>query len=714
MELDLPIIPTTGQQPFQHSPQGAGGTWGGGSSNELIYFTPPDDNTQSLPRSEIFVVLPVCRYFSSSLTRHQFILFQSRPPSVVDPESENTHSAHNSLQSRSPSVVDPESDNTHSAHNLLQSRSPSVVDPESDNTHSAHDPHHPNIEDSQFISLNHRPIQLPQTQTRALEFERDDSDRALVLRILGREIKEKAILIQAREQGRQEGFEEGLKQGRLLGEGSIGETSGSGRTKSTRRSLERSTNRSSRRRITNPLNTDVGRSQASLEAEAIIRSIADRENERIRLQLKAVERELDLEREKMKDVEREKGRIEKTAREERERRDESERERVKEREASQAKEREKEREIRDALKKQAEEGGRLRRAKERLELEREKIKEQMEREKQDVEKKLAEAYKDKEKFEKLLKEEKEKAVPLPYFPMPPTPRPSSSASRVRQVPRTSYTEESPRHNSSSTDSEASSLPLDILQLPKEPRSILSVIPEDTSAGRASPSVNSASSSTGPPPSWFTNQPIYYGENDGDIDRGGTVSHRRFLERLYLTLSTSPMVLTHIIKINPVYLRLLACIGQLAVMNLLSYLLYVATVFSSLTRYQSILFQSRSASLLDPESPNTEDQPQILSPNHRPIQLPQTQIGAESPPPRFRSPGDWSPPLMALHPPIFPTTGHQQAFQHSPPGAGGTWGGGSSNQPDNFIPLDNNAQSLPRSRSYDEFVITPPVCCYFLP
>lgn len=35
---------------------------------------------------------------------------------------------------------------------------------------------------------------------------------------------------------------------------------------------------------------EVGPSQASLEAEAVIRSIAERENERVRLQLKDVER----------------------------------------------------------------------------------------------------------------------------------------------------------------------------------------------------------------------------------------------------------------------------------------------------------------------------------------------------------------------------------------------------------------------------------------
>jgi hypothetical protein len=53
--------------------------------------------------------------------------------------------------------------------------------------------------------------------------------------------------------------------------------------------------------------------------------------------------------------------------------------------------------------------------------------------------------------------------------------------------------------------------------------------------------------------------------------------------------------------------------------------------------------------------------------------------AATPPqsPRSHSPvgggADWSAPLAALHPPIFPITGSQQPFQHPPPGA---WGGGS--------------------------------------
>jgi hypothetical protein len=90
--------------------------------------------------------------------------------------------------------------------------------------------------------------------------------------------------VQTREQGRQKGFEEGLvKQGRGLGDGSPGETSG--KTKSGM-----SHNHSSWRNAT----TDVGPSQASFEAEAAnaILSIAERVNERVRVQLKASEREL--------------------------------------------------------------------------------------------------------------------------------------------------------------------------------------------------------------------------------------------------------------------------------------------------------------------------------------------------------------------------------------------------------------------------------------
>jgi hypothetical protein len=52
--------------------------------------------------------------------------------------------------------------------------------------------------------------------------------------------------------------------------GSPAEASGSGRTRS-RRSRERSTNpKGSSRRNANPVNADVGPSQASLEAEAAI------------------------------------------------------------------------------------------------------------------------------------------------------------------------------------------------------------------------------------------------------------------------------------------------------------------------------------------------------------------------------------------------------------------------------------------------------------
>ena len=51
------------------------------------------------------------------------------------------------------------------------------------------------------------------------------------------------------------------------------------------------------------------------------------------------------------------------------------------------------------------------------------------------------------------------------------------------------------------------------------------------AGRASPSANSAPGSASTmalPPTWFTNPPVDYGKNDGDINSGGTVSHCHFL------------------------------------------------------------------------------------------------------------------------------------------------------------------------------------------
>ena len=278
-------------------------------------------------------------------------------------------------------------------------------------------------------------------------------------------MKEKVILIQAREQGRQEGFEEGLKKGRLLGEGSTSET-----------------------------------------PEAAIRSITEREYEHVRLQLKAVERELDMERERMEDLERENRRLEKTAREERERRDEWGREREKEREASRAKEREKEREM------------------ERLELEKDKIREQMEKEKQDVEKKLAETNKDMLKIIQLFKGEKE-AVNSPHLPTDPPPRPGISS--ASQAPHASSTE-----SYSSIDPQASTIEFDMLQLPNGE----SVIPasEDSSAGRAGLSVNSASGSASTvalPSTLLTNLPI-----NGDINMRGTVSRRRFLLSACILLS----------------------------------------------------------------------------------------------------------------------------------------------------------------------------------
>jgi hypothetical protein len=265
--------------------------------------------------------------------------------------------------------------------------------------------------------------------------------------------------------------------------------------------------------------------------------------------------------------------------------------------------------------------------------------------------------------------------------------------------------------------------------------------------------------------------------------------------MYLTLfPTSPMVINPVILRLPITLRN-ACVGHLpaaVLMESLSYLQYVVT-FSSFDTSTNFPFfsplQSHPESVVgsnDSEPNNTyiphnshhsnPEEPQFLSPNHRPIPLPQTQTRAESPAiPRFTTPGDtsglptrpnspigfidvnggggfppgfipqsitdargrstpingfipplspisggggglgflgmtpapiygnpitlerdkkreevnaappptrshspvadWSAPLAALHPPIFPITGHQQPFQHPPPGSEGTWGGG---------------------------------------
>ena len=88
---------------------------------------------------------------------------------------------------------------------------------------------------------------------------------------------------------------------------------------------------SSSRHNVNPVTAEVGPSQALLEAEAAIRSIAECQNKRVRWQLKDVERELDVERQWLKDVEREKVCLEKMAGEEREKRVEREREKERER-----------------------------------------------------------------------------------------------------------------------------------------------------------------------------------------------------------------------------------------------------------------------------------------------------------------------------------------------------------------------------------------------
>ena len=369
---------------------------------------------------------------------------------------------------------------------------------------------------------------------RALQIERDDADRALIrARALAREMKEKAILIQAREQGRQEGFEEGLRQGRRLPasneeeESSGGEASGSGNAGGGgQRTRRRTTNKgSSRRNGHRRSNTNPdGPSQASLEAEAT-RAIAERESLRVQLQLKDVERELDMERSRMKEMMREREKLDRIAREEMERRAEREKERerhaererekergrarekeareAREREARDAREREKEREMREVVEKER---------KERVRLEKEK--EEMEQQKKDVEQKLAEAeerrLKEKAKFEKQLRKEKEK---LPYLAMAPPP--DAKTSSVPRVPRTSSSgshRNPPTRRFSTDSSQASTIPFDMLQLPTEREreragDDLSVIYEDSSVrgGSTTPSVTSAAV-----PTWVTHPPVDYG------------------------------------------------------------------------------------------------------------------------------------------------------------------------------------------------------------
>jgi hypothetical protein len=75
------------------------------------------------------------------------------------------------------------------------------------------------------------------------------------------------------------------------------------------------------------------------------------------------------------------------------------------------------------------------------------------------------------------------------------------------------------------------------------------------------------------------------------------------------------------------------------------------------------------------------------------------------PPRSQSPvggggggADWSAPLAALHPPIFPVTGHQQPFQHPPPGAGGTWGGGGGSSTTTHSPVLGTRPFIPGQTS----------------
>ncbi|KAF8814348.1 hypothetical protein BYT27DRAFT_6334963 [Phlegmacium glaucopus] len=532
------------------------------------------------------------------------------------------------------------------------------------------------------LSNTEKELERIKEEYRALQIERDESDRALVrARTLAREMKEKAILIQAREQGRQEGFEEGLRQGRLRGqsneESSGDEASGSGNAGGgerarTRRTRERSTNKSSSRRHRSNTNP----SQPSIDAEASIAAIranAERENLRIQLQLKAVERELDMERSKMSDVVREKGHLERAVREEREKRLEKEREREareREREAKERerermekeqeraerekeraeRERERERELRETMKRQVDQ--------ERERLEREK--EQLMKEKQDVERKLAEAeeirIKEKEKLEKQLKKEKDKAAaraaaapppaqPIPYLAMAPPPpppiMPSRGPSTGTRVPRppSSGSHRRPQTRPSSMDSytsRASTIAFDMLQLPTGERSgDLSVILEDVSPSASNSVSGSAAAATAAapaPPSWFTNPPIDYGkiQNDGGINRSGSPWSREPTNN-HNGGGSHPLFNQHLDR------------NHLAP----SHNIDRSSTRSSTGSYEFVIVPpSRPESVVggaDPEAFNNHnthshhnaEDPTFLSPNHRPTPLPRPDSPSAKPiPPRY--------------------------------------------------------------------------------
>ncbi|KAJ3505559.1 hypothetical protein NLJ89_g7350 [Agrocybe chaxingu] len=168
---------------------------------------------------------------------------------------------------------------------------------------------------------------------RHLEDEKDETDRALVrARTSARQFKEKAVLLQAREEGRQEGFEEGLRQGRDMHalaeaptaalrreptilveeeeereeplpklrklpsarDGSHHGTSGGRRSNGAGASVQTPANPNSLEEET---------------ARASLRAIDERENLRVKMQLSDLGRKLDANEQRLKEGERERERL---------------------------------------------------------------------------------------------------------------------------------------------------------------------------------------------------------------------------------------------------------------------------------------------------------------------------------------------------------------------------------------------------------------------
>ncbi|KAF8147705.1 hypothetical protein B0H34DRAFT_738953 [Crassisporium funariophilum] len=259
------------------------------------------------------------------------------------------------------------------------------------------------------LDNSHRDLERVKSVVRAIEVERDDADRALVrARTTARQLKEQAILIQAREEGRREGFEEGLRQGRIIHTDSAF-IEASPRVRKASLDSHPAPKASSRKGHRSssggnpPAPAPVVVTQSSLEADASksqMREIDERENLRMAMQLKDAERERDMAISKGKDLERDMRRMEKKFKDEMQRQEEKEadrlkelereKERVREREETKLRdiEREREREKDRMAREREREQWELQKEKERLERAREeeiKMKEQLEREKREVE-----------------------------------------------------------------------------------------------------------------------------------------------------------------------------------------------------------------------------------------------------------------------------------------------------------------------------------------